>query len=80
MAKSQHDHEVTFAFDPQSYKILQEMKSAGGFDSDALTIREALRIMRTLQQQASAGFDQVIIQNNDGNQRMLLGISVVVHH
>jgi PAS domain S-box-containing protein len=74
------DHEVTFAFDQQSYKILHEMQSAAGLDSDALTVREALRIMRTLQQQAEEGFKDVIVQNDEVDQRLLTGINVLVAH
>jgi len=65
--------------DRQSKRILREMRKAGGFTSDAEMIRAALRILRTLQEQAKEGYTEVIVQNPfTGDQQLLMGIEDVL--
>lgn len=69
--------------DPQSKRILKQMRDEGGFRSDADLIRAALRILRTLQEQALAGYSDLIVQNpENGEQQLVIGLSDVLgqHH
>ena len=69
--------DVPFELDERGYKILQQMRQKAGFETDAQTISEALRIMRALQQQAEMGYSDVVVQTPDTCEQKLLGISVL---
>lgn len=66
--------EVALAFDQQSYRVLEEIKAAAGLTSTARTVREALRIMRALQQLGNEGYTDVIVQNPMTADQQLLTI------
>ncbi len=70
------NHEVAFVVDQQSYRILEHMKEIGGFASDTELIREALRLLRTLQDLARTGFSEVIVQHTETGQQKLLAVNL----
>ena len=64
---------VDFIFDAGSYNLLRTITKELNFGSEAVTIREALRIVRALQKQASEGYSDVIVENpNTFEQRKLV--------
>ncbi len=60
---SMPDRRVVFTFDEASFTLLQQMTQELDFGSPAVTIREALRIVRAIQKQATEGYTEVVVEN-----------------
>jgi hypothetical protein len=69
--------DVSLAFDDQSYEILRDMKKAAGIGSDAEMVRQALKILRTLQQLAKDGYAEVLVQHEDTGEQIQLDLTVL---
>lgn len=63
---------IIFTFDDRSLEQLEEFKRDGGFASFASAVRESLQLSRSIQQQALMGFDQVLVENSNGKQKMMV--------
>ena len=68
---------VIFTFDPKSYESLTTMTDEMGFRSMAETVREALRIMHALQDQAREGFKEINLRNPTTNRERTLVIPLL---
>ena len=75
--ESRESKRVVFTFDPESYDALKKMTEEAGFKSMAETVREALRITRALQDQAAAGFKEVVLRNPITNRERTLVIPLL---
>jgi hypothetical protein len=64
---------VLFTFDPRNYNNLLEVTNNGGFQSAADAVRDALQVIRSLQQQAAQGFTEVVTRNpQTGQERVIV--------
>lgn len=64
---------VVFTFDQRSLGDLQAMKTAGGYNSLADTVRDSLQVTKALQEQAAEGFDRVVVRNPEtGEERVIV--------
>ncbi len=69
MAKSKR---ILFTFDPRSHQNLRELTDVGGFPSASDAVRDALRIARSLQDQARLGFTEVVVRNPVTNKEKVM--------
>ena len=69
MARSKR---ILFSFDPRSHQNLRELTDAGGFPSASDAVRDALRVARSLQDQARLGFTEVVVRNPITNQEKVM--------
>lgn len=54
---------VIFTFDSRSLEALQEITTRGQYSSQGESVREALAIIRALQEQQEEGFTQLVVRN-----------------
>jgi Arc/MetJ-type ribon-helix-helix transcriptional regulator len=69
MARSKR---ILFTFDPRSHQNLRELTEAGDFPSASDAVRDALRVARSLQDQARLGFTEVVVRNPVTNQEKVM--------
>ena len=65
VARTSESSRIIFTFDKRSLQILEDMTRESEFPSMAATVRAALRVVRSLQEQAKRGFSDVIVQDPD---------------
>jgi hypothetical protein len=64
---------IMFTFDNRSFDTLQEMTKEAHYPSLGTTIRDAIRITRTLQKLAGDGYTDVVVRNPiTGEERTLI--------
>ena len=63
MADTNDTHRLAFVFDAGSYRMLQAMTRELGFETNAATIREALRILRAIQTWRDKGHSIVTVED-----------------
>ena len=63
---------VVFTFDDASYEDLERIVANGNFRSMADAVRCSLMIVRALQSQAEAGYDQVFVKGSRGTREMII--------
>ena len=68
---------VVFTFDEHSLAGIEAIKEDGNYSCLAETVRDSLRITRTLQTQAKHGYNQVIVRNPDTQEERLLRIPTI---
>jgi hypothetical protein len=54
---------IVFTFDERAYEDLERVREQGKFATLALAVREALSVYRALQEQASEGYEQIVVEN-----------------
>ncbi|MBE0656243.1 MAG: hypothetical protein IH602_01055 [Bryobacteraceae bacterium] len=63
---------IVFSFDQRSRDSLIRVTDRGGYPSMGATIRDALHLLETLQDQAAEGFSQVIVRKPRGKEQRFL--------
>jgi len=65
---------IVFNLGLDEYKVLEDMTRESGAESVTMMIREALRLVRVLQEQSKEGYSEVIVQMPNTLKRRLLVI------
>ena len=63
---------IAFTFDERTLAALEEMMREGKYSSMAETVRDSLRVVRSLQSQASHGYKELVVRNDKGEERVLI--------
>jgi hypothetical protein len=63
---------VVFTFDDNSLDVLKESTERGNFTSMAETVRQSIRLLYTLLNEAEDGFDEVVVRNRAGARERIL--------
>ena len=63
---------IMFTFDRRSYDVLTSLKEAGQFTSMAHAVRDALSMVRALQEQAKQGFTEIVARNPETKEERVL--------
>ena len=54
---------VVFTFEAESFSSLEKLQEDGDYPSLAETVKDSLKIMRTIQQGAKQGYTELIVRN-----------------
>ena len=54
---------MVFTFEAESFSSLEKLQEDGDYPSLAETVKDSLKIMRTIQQGAKQGYTELIVRN-----------------
>lgn len=63
---------TVLSFDDRTQKDVEELKREGHFPSIAETVRQSLRLNRTLIQLAKSGFGEIVIRNPETGEEKIV--------
>ena len=64
---------VVFTFEAESFSALEKLQEDGDYPSLAETVKDSLKIMRTLQQHAKRGYTELIVRTpNTDTEKLVL--------
>ena len=64
---------MVFTFEAESFSALEKLQEDGDYPSLAETVKDSLKIMRTLHQHAKRGYTELIVRNpNTDTEKLVL--------
>jgi hypothetical protein len=63
---------VVFTFDERSLESLERLKEQAKFSTLAEAVRDSVQLRRALQQQAEAGFVEIVLRNPDTKEERVV--------
>jgi hypothetical protein len=75
--ENRENREVVFTFDAKSFEDLKRMTEEAGFRTMAETIRESLRLTKSLENHFREGFKEVSLRNPETNRERRVSVPFV---